>query len=155
MSTAIELTSDGSDFYLEVARRVGIGLTVRGIKKADLAKVMGMTPSSLSKRLRGHLVMDLDEIAQIALIVGLDRDWLLTGGGPMLDPEWVPPAGIEPAAFCSQDPQDSEDVDTAAHPLADVLPFQRNQGPKSLGLGTKVPDILELASKNTDPLVKI
>ena len=101
MSTVIELNPEGSAFYLEVASRLRIGISARGIKKADVAAVIGMTPSSFSKRLNGHLVMDLNEIDQIADVTGITRAWLLTGSGPMLDPEWVPPAGFEPAAFCS------------------------------------------------------
>ncbi|WP_160145478.1 XRE family transcriptional regulator [Arthrobacter sp. SLBN-53] len=99
MSTVIELTPDGSAFHLQVAGRLRIGLSARGIKKGDVAKFIGMTPSSFSKRLHGHLVMDLCEIEQIASATGMVRDWLLTGSGPMLDPEWVRPKGFEPLTF--------------------------------------------------------
>ncbi len=101
MSTVIELNPGGADFYLEVASRLRIGLSARGVKNKDVAEAVGMVPSAFSKRVRGSLVMDLDEIDRISAAVGLNRNWLLTGSGPMLDPEWVPPAGFEPAAFCS------------------------------------------------------
>lgn len=87
MSTVIELTPSGDAFHLEVAQRLRIGLEARGIKKGDVAAAIGMTPASFSKRLHGHLVIDLDEIHQIAAATGINRDWLLTGTGPMLDPD--------------------------------------------------------------------
>jgi hypothetical protein len=99
MSTVIELTPDGSSFHMQVAGRLRIGLSARAIKKGDVAKFIGMTPGSFSKRLHGHLIMDLDEVAQIAAASGIMRDWLLTGTGPMLDPEWVRPKGFEPLTF--------------------------------------------------------
>lgn len=93
MSTVIELSPTGDAFHLVVARRIRIGLTACGAKKADVAAAIGMTPASLSKRLHGHLVIDLDEVAHIAAVTGISRDWLLTGNGPMLDPDWCPQQG--------------------------------------------------------------
>ena len=123
MSTVIQLNPGGAAFHLEVASRLRIGLSVRGIKRNVVAKAIGMTASSFSKRLRGHLVMDLGEVDEIAEVTGICRDWLLTGSGPMLDPEWVPPAGFEPAAFCSGEPGNLRRL------LATVVPIRPKAAP--------------------------
>jgi len=89
MSTTVTF-ADGTNFRAEVAYRVKIGLEMRRLKKFDVADWIGMTAASFSKRLNCRLAFDLDEIADVALAAGLLRDWILTGHGPMLDPDWCP-----------------------------------------------------------------
>ena len=86
MSTVIELNPTGEDFHLEVASRLRIALSVRGLKNKDVAAEVGMVPSAFSKRARGALVMNVSEVDRIAAAIGINRDWLLTGSGPMFDP---------------------------------------------------------------------
>ncbi len=100
MSTAFDLPQQ-NPFHLEVAARLRQGIAARNVKKSAIAEFIGMNTTSFSKRVNGHIAIDVNEADLIAAVIGIDRNWLLTGIGLMLDPEWVPPAGFEPAAFCS------------------------------------------------------
>lgn len=87
MSTAIRLRPEGS-FRAEVASRLRQGIVVRNLKKQDIADRIGMNQASFSKRVNARLPIDVDEADVICAAIGLRRDWLLTGNGSMLDPEW-------------------------------------------------------------------
>lgn len=87
MGTVIQLTPSGSDFHMEVAARLRIGISALGLKSKDVARDVGMVPSAFSKRTRGAIVMDVAEIDRIARATGLNRDWLFTGQGPMFSPD--------------------------------------------------------------------
>ncbi|WP_409429493.1 helix-turn-helix domain-containing protein [Mycobacterium sp. SMC-11] len=87
MSVVVDLVPQGT-FRAEVAARLRQAIAARNIKKSDVAAWVEMNVTSFSKRLNGHLPMDLDEIDSIADAAGILRDWLLTGAGPMLDPDW-------------------------------------------------------------------
>ncbi len=102
MSNVLEFPEPQSGgFRAEVAGRLRQAIAARNIKKGAVAEMIGMNFTSFSKRVNGRLAIDVDEAEIISDAIGVNRDWLLTGNGLMLDPEWVPPAGFEPAAFCS------------------------------------------------------
>lgn len=84
MATVLELPTG---FRREVAGRLRQALAARNIKKGDVAKAIGMNLTSFSKRVNGHLPIDVDEADQIAAASGINRAWLLTGQGPMFDPD--------------------------------------------------------------------
>lgn len=84
MATVLELPTG---FRREVAGRLRQALAARNIKKSDVAKAIGMNLTSFSKRVNGHLPIDVDEADQIAAASGINRAWLLTGQGPMFNPD--------------------------------------------------------------------
>ncbi len=90
MSVVVELSPRGT-FRSEVAARLRQAIAARNIKKSDVAAWVEMNITSFSKRLNGHLPLDVDEIDTIADAAGIERNWLLTGAGPMLDPGWLCP----------------------------------------------------------------
>ncbi|UVF60386.1 immunity repressor [Gordonia phage Meyran] len=92
MTTVIDLPRRGT-FRDEVATRLRLGIATRNLKKSDVAKWIGMNLASFSKRVNGRLAIDLDEIDSISSATGINRAWLLTGEGPMLDPDWCPHQG--------------------------------------------------------------
>ena len=66
----------------------------------------------------------------------------------------MPPAGFEPAAFCSQDPQHLCIANETSQ-LADVLPFPVNQSRKSLNDATKDPRLPKTPDSQLGRLIKI
>lgn len=84
-----------------------------------LAELLGIDQAAVSKRLRGKTKWSAIEIAMTASWLGVDTCELLA----------VPPAGFEPAAFCSEDPdeipQDADATEDESR-MADVLPFRRS-----------------------------
>lgn len=150
MSEVLELYPVAS-FRDEVAARLRQGIAVRNIKKQDVAKLIGMNQSSFSKRVNGRLPINVDEADEISVAIGLGRTWLLTGEGEILAPDWVPPAGFEPAAFCSQACEISDDTAT----LGDVIPFPPVAGTKSPDSVTFAPSFQQPISIATRRLRKI
>lgn len=88
MSTVTQLHPRGPSFRAEVAARLRQGIVVRNLKKRDIADYIGMNQASFSKRVNARLPIDVDEADLISSAIGVERRWLLTGEGPMLDPEW-------------------------------------------------------------------
>lgn len=87
-TTVIDLPTRGA-FHEEVAARLRVGIAARNIKKSDIAEAIGMNLASFSRRVNGKYPMDLDEADAICAASGINRAWLLTGEGPMLDPDWT------------------------------------------------------------------
>lgn len=110
MSTVLDMNPSGT-FRAEVASRLRQGIAARNVKKSDVADFIGMNQTSFSRRVNARLPINVDEADIICAAIGIDRNWLLTGEEPMLDPEWVPPAGFEPAAFCSEEGHSENIVD--------------------------------------------
>ncbi|MCT7372743.1 helix-turn-helix domain-containing protein, partial [Mycolicibacterium llatzerense] len=86
MSTVLELTPTGS-FRAEVAARLRQAIAVRNVKKSDIADAIEMNQASFSRRVNARLAINMDEADLICSVLGINRDWLLTGSGPMIDPD--------------------------------------------------------------------
>lgn len=52
-----------------------------GVSQMVLADALGMGQSGLSKRLRGRIAFDINELTQIALFLGVSIDALVAGVG--------------------------------------------------------------------------
>lgn len=110
MTTAISTTpretlADGA------ARRLRGLLAEHRISGSALARAIGIQQSAMSRRMLGRTDMTLPEIEAICAAAGFSPLYLVFGeGAPVADArqlarmraEQVPPAGFEPAAFCSQ-----------------------------------------------------
>ena len=92
MSTVIELPQNSS-YRAQVAQRLRLAIAARGYRKSDVARGIGMNQASFSRRLNAKITLSLDEVDQLAIATGINRDWLLTGTGPMFDPDWCPQQG--------------------------------------------------------------
>ncbi|QLF84849.1 immunity repressor [Gordonia phage BBQValindra] len=83
----------GEDLRHEVAARLRTLVAVRNLKKADIARDMQLSASSLSKRLHGQHPMDMDDIDAFARATGASRVWVMTGLGPMMADQHGPDGG--------------------------------------------------------------
>lgn len=61
-------------------KNVEICLTEKGWKKKDLAKKMGVKPSSITRYLGGENCPTLDKVEEIAIALGVDPATLLKSG---------------------------------------------------------------------------
>ncbi len=88
MNTVIQLHPSGGSYRSEVAARLRQGIAARNLKKQDIADWIGMNQASFSKRVNARLPINVDEADVICAVIGMNRAWLMTGEGPMLDPDW-------------------------------------------------------------------
>lgn len=64
-----------------------VGATVRaelaraGKSQTDLAAVLGVTQTAISKRLRGVTPFDVNELAKVAVALGIDMSVLIADAG--------------------------------------------------------------------------
>lgn len=58
--------------------KIRLLLTARDMTQAELAKALNLSRSSLSQRLTGRTQFKADEIVQIASVLGVSTDFLLS-----------------------------------------------------------------------------
>lgn len=65
--------STGANVRAEMARK--------GYSQAELARMLGMSQTGISKRLRGETPFDVNELARISAVLGVPLGTLLDGVG--------------------------------------------------------------------------
>lgn len=84
----------------DLGSRLELALRHRGLKQADLARILGLSTATVSRYVGGSRSrVDAGVIGQIADALGVSNDWLSRGkGAPNYDPAWRRPAPVgEPA----------------------------------------------------------
>ena len=69
--------ADEVDLDLCIARNVRAELARRSVAQSQLAPTVGLTPASLSRRLKGHTSFSVPELAKIADVLGVSLESLL------------------------------------------------------------------------------
>lgn len=85
-----------------VARRLRGQLAERQIRRGVLGDAMGLSHTSVLRRLNGETAINTDELEQICEVTGIDMMYLLTGResrGPEGD-DGVRHQGLEPRTRC-------------------------------------------------------
>ena len=82
-----------------IVRRIKEQMGGQDLSKQELGARTGIHRVTIGRGLGGQRPFTIDELELIADALAVDFDWLITGMGEPDSP--VPPAGIEPAAFCS------------------------------------------------------
>lgn len=94
----------------QIVRRIKEQMGGHDMSRQELADRTGINRVTLTRRLNNQLPITIDEVELIAEALDVDFDWLITGLGEPFPPG-VPPAGFEPAAFCSEEGHSENIVD--------------------------------------------
>lgn len=92
-----------------------------GLSQAALARRLGIDPANLSKLLNGQLPVSRSFVNRMVVDVGVSKDWLLNGSGPM-----YPQAGIVPSTKGA--PVFDVDITAGPFPSAELFTRERAVG---------------------------
>ena len=104
---------EASDYSKLVAEEVRALAARKRVSGADLAKALGISAMSMSRRMNGHLPFGVDELAVVANALGVPVEQLL----PHLDSNQKPadyPVDVEGLAFPFPRPRGTTTVDLRA-----------------------------------------
>ncbi|MEU4391610.1 helix-turn-helix transcriptional regulator [Kribbella sp. NPDC023855] len=82
MSTLTVVPDQPARLTEQVAAEVRAHMARARINQTQLAEVLGITQSSVSKRLRGVIAFNVDELQQVAGLLGVHPAALLGGNPP-------------------------------------------------------------------------
>lgn len=77
--TVIDGERDGESFDQAVARRFSGEFGQQRLSDSAVGRRIGMTQSQLSRRMTAELSFKVSEIEHICNVLGIDRDYILTG----------------------------------------------------------------------------
>lgn len=99
MSTLRVVPDQPSRLRDRVATEVRANMARARMTQTDLAVVLGLTQSAVSKRLRGKIAFSVDELELVADALGVDPATLLGGRGDTPQPPRPTTCGLFDAAF--------------------------------------------------------
>jgi transcriptional regulator with XRE-family HTH domain len=99
-------TRDGMTLNERVSRTVRILMAAAGMSQQELAEGIGLSQPAVSRRLRNATTWDLRDLDELAALLGIDVEEILTmTPGRAASTRWLPqkdsnlqPAGLEDAA---------------------------------------------------------
>lgn len=98
--TSISVAPNAMPRSAQILRRIKGQMGEQEMTKQELGERSGIHRVTIGRALSGQRPFTIDELECIAYALEVGFDWLITGVGSPTPPD-VPPAGIEPAAFCS------------------------------------------------------
>jgi len=77
--TVIDRPLPGETWPAAIARRLRGEFAQRQLSMSKVAKLAGIGQSQFSRRMTGTLPFAIDELEHVCAVIGIDRDYILTG----------------------------------------------------------------------------
>lgn len=77
--TRVDGQRQGEPFTKAIARRLKGEFGMRDLSMSEVARRCKITQAKMSRRMTGELPFDIAELEHICNVIGLDRDYILTG----------------------------------------------------------------------------
>jgi transcriptional regulator with XRE-family HTH domain len=78
-------------YVVQVAEEVRAAMARQSLTGSDLARHLGISQATASRRLAGVAAFDVDELVRVAAWLGVDPSALLPAGGAVPSPDHLEP----------------------------------------------------------------